>query len=160
MIPITHPFACQQVTSSTLFSRKDITVLINPCFGKCKVVMESLHYRLPFLLTWSYGPSMDQRSKHTVLCLDQGILLFTTGTAMRLYLYSNCNHAKFRKKKYTTFRPRLFPDLHVLKAISRRVKTENLGSSLRPRYNDCSLLLFLFKPSTENLECLQIITPY
>lgn len=99
MIPITHPFTCQHITSSALISRKDITVLINPCFRKCKAVMESLLYRLPFLLTQSYGPSMDQRPKHTILYLDQGILLFTSGTAMKPYINSSCNHAKFRKKK-------------------------------------------------------------
>lgn len=164
MIPITHPFTCQHITSSALISRKDITVLINRCFRKSKAVMESLLYRLPFLLTQSCGPSMDQRPKHTILYLDQGILLFTSGTAMKPYINSSCNHAKFRKKKkknkQKTFRPRLLPDPYILKAINRRVKTENLGSPLRPRYNDWSLLLFLFKPSTENLEHLQIITPY
>lgn len=107
MIPITHPFTCQHITSSTLISRKDITVLINPCFGKCKIVMESLNYRLPFLLTWSYGPCMDQRPKHTTLYLDQGILLFTSRTAMRPYLNSSCNHAKFKEKK----KPTKLPDL-------------------------------------------------
>jgi len=58
-IPITLPFTCQHITSGALISRKEITILINPRFGKHKAAMESLHYRHPFLLTRSYGPSMD-----------------------------------------------------------------------------------------------------
>jgi len=69
-------------------------------------------------------------------------------------------NSKKKKTNHQTFRSRLLPDPYVLKAINRRVKTENLGSPLRPRYNNCSLLLFLFKRSIENLEGLQIITPY